>query len=580
MVNLTRILALLILVSSSKLWALSVEAKLDAEEIGLGETVELTYTVDEQAFSNEPDFSPLKLDFNILSTRQSANLSVINGKKTSTTTWRLTLVPKRKGFVAIPPIAYQGVSSRALKLYVVKRKSPDDQPKDQAIFLDASVDKSEAYVQEQIIYSIRVFKNVDLYDSSFSPPEPKNTVVEQLGDQRVYRSTINGQLYEVIEFKYALFPQQSGKLQIPESEVIATVFAARGRGFGVDPFNGKQIRRVSQPIEVNIKPKPASYPADKPWLPAESITLEESWAPQVNEIKVGEPITRTIILHAKGLSQSILPPIKIKAVDGLKSYPEQAETSSNQQPNGLVSTRVENIALIATEAGPLKLPELEITWWDIKEDKVKTARLPSRELNIIAVKTTSDTPQPVETKAEKSVSHTQTLEDQVNATDNVDKTPGIWKPLFFASIFLWLCTLTLLAWFRNKPAKNGPKRSNEATVVNNESKKQALTAFKQACQNNDPKQTRRTIIDLFAVSWPQHTIRNLNDIERLAPSSALRTALQQLESQLYRPNNSEQRWRGEGLIGLVTETIKTQPQDNKPSARTDILQPLYPAAKS
>lgn len=569
MVIAIRIIFLILALSCSRsVLAVIVEANLDTEEVSFGDSVELTYSVNEQSFGKKPDFSPLKQDFKILSSRQSSNISVLNGEKTATTTWRITLSPKRMGFVAIPPITYDSNASRALKLYVVKQRKIDQTNQHQNLFLDASVDKKEGYVQEQIIYTIRVFKgNVDLYDSSFSMPELDNTVMEQLGERRVYHSTVEGQRYEVIEFRYALFPQKSGELTIPAAEVLATVFTARSRGFGVNPFNGKQIRKSSQELTLNIKPKPKAYPSDQPWLPSESLTLTETWSPDSNQLKVGDPITRTITLEATGLTESSLPPVKMNSVGGIKSYPEPANTESHYNKRGVISKRTESLALIGTQSGDVTLPEVNVTWWDVKSEQVRIATLPARTLSLQSAQpATSETVKPNAPSQNTATKSTTELDFSQSDTDN----SVFWQSLTVLSTLLWLGTLGFLLWSRKHLAPNNNTSSN-TTPRRRFDIKPVLKQFRVACKNNDPKMARATLISLFQAHWDEPNLRTLDAISQRAQSATLPQAVNELDQYLYK-NQQDRSWRSLALESSVMEILARKPKVDA----TQALQPLHP----
>ena len=92
-------------------------------------------------------------------------------------------------------------------------------------------------MQAQVILTLRIYHSVSLYDdSTLSPLQMPEALVERLGEPRTYEKTINGVRHGVIEVRYALFPQKSGELTIPAQLFSATtvtngsssVFGSRG----------------------------------------------------------------------------------------------------------------------------------------------------------------------------------------------------------------------------------------------------------------------------------------------------------------------------------------------------------------
>jgi hypothetical protein len=560
----------LMLIFSTQTFALSIEAKLDSDKVSAGDTVKLTVTIDEQSGGKQPDFSPLKQQFDILSTVQSSQTNIINGRFTSRSSWILTLLPKRTGFVAIPPISYQGVSTRPVKLHVVKRDK--NNPTEQLLFLDATIDKQDVYVQEQVIYTVRVFKSsIDIFDPSYRPPTIENSAMEQLGEQRNYKSTINGKVYDVFEFRYALFPQKSGTLTIPSAELTATVFNPRNRGMTFDPFNGKQVRRASPEVEINVKPKPSNYPADKPWLPARSLQLEESWSPDGAYAKLGEPVTRTITLKAEGLLSTILPEMPATEIDGVKIYPEQGDTSSSANDNGIISIRTESQALIATKTGTVELPAIDVTWWDVEEQTVKVTSLPTRSIRVTGNTSKPQTDTPTNQAANNNPSNDLTP-PSLTVTNQTNTT---WQWIAVTFLGLWLITLALLIWVvlsRNKQSA----QTNEAksALISKDQLKVARQTLEKACKSRDPKAARAALIAFFRQHWQDPSIKNLDHIAAKARHEPLQNALHNLDQQLYiSPTEQTEDWNADFLLKAVDESLKRTPTN----AKQENLEPLYPA---
>ncbi|HVL02484.1 MAG TPA: BatD family protein [Dongiaceae bacterium] len=569
MVNPNRIVvALLLLLMHSLAWAVKLDVTLDSNEISTGDTVNLTVTVDEQAFGRAPDFSPLKKDFSILSNRQSSQYSMVNGKITSSTSWILTLQPRNEGFLAVPPLQYGGEASKPLKLHVTQRSQAEPVNSTDVVFMDAQVDRKEVYVQQQVIYTVRLYRRIDLHDSEYFPPKVDEAVMEPLGNKREYMSTQDGRSYIISEQRYVIFPQKSGELDIPAAEITGTIFLSGNNSFLMDPFNGKQIRRKSPALRLTVKPQPASYPVDKPWLPAHSLKLQESWKPANPEFKVGEPVTRSIMIEAEGLAPSVLPPIKPPTFPNLKLYPEQAETASNIGARGQISTRTENLAMIATAPGTLELPPVEVTWWDLDEEKVKVAQLPAHTLQIegAAPQQQTDGAMTTPTAAAEPDDAPASISGEVNHT---------WQWIALVALVLWLLTLGGAAWlWRQRQAAANAQDADAPDATERFSSAQANAArqkFDAACASNDAAAARTALIDWYRQQFQNPQLHNLHDIGRLTPTPALEMALMKLDAVLYRSGKTNE-WKGSELQQAVTDALAQQQKEGPVSH----LQPLYP----
>src|SRR5690606_21934349 len=153
--------------------------------------------------------------------------------------------------------------------------------------------------------------SVSLFDdSSLSGLDIPNARVESLGPPRHFEQTVNGVRHGVIEMRYAIFPQQSGELDIPSQLFSAT---------GLEPTSstrlssrtGKLVQVRPPSIRLQVRPVPDSSTPGVPWLPATALRLRQTRQPDPRiGLLSAEPPTRTLILEAEGLTASQLPTLQ------------------------------------------------------------------------------------------------------------------------------------------------------------------------------------------------------------------------------------------------------------------------------
>ena len=102
--------------------ATSIKVSLGRQTINAGESVQLIFSAS-QSPANEPDFSPLNKDFDIINQSQGSKMSWINGNVSKRITWTLNMIPKKIGNRSIPPIAFGQDSSAATILHVIEKNS-------------------------------------------------------------------------------------------------------------------------------------------------------------------------------------------------------------------------------------------------------------------------------------------------------------------------------------------------------------------------------------------------------------------------------------------------------------------------
>lgn len=153
-------------------------------------------------------------------------------------------------------------------------------------------------------YTQRVFLAVSLAQGSLSEPEHENALVQKLGEDREYVAQRNDRSYTVIERQFAIFPQTSGLMVIPAPVLNAQIPQSSNRS---SPFfdrlftNTRPVRLRGETITLEVRQRPDQSKSSY-WLPAESVTLRETWQPENNSVNFGDPVTRSITIEALGVA--------------------------------------------------------------------------------------------------------------------------------------------------------------------------------------------------------------------------------------------------------------------------------------
>ncbi|MBX8489264.1 BatD family protein [Pseudomonas cichorii] len=522
-------------------------AKVDRTRLNSGETVELTLETSDVTLFGKPDLSALDANFDVRGTRQINRLTTLDGGNQATTRWIITLLPRQSGIVVIPSLQLGELKSQPVSLQVMQSDTQDKGSQLAPVFIETSLDQESVYVQAQAVLTLRIYHSVSLFDdSSLSPLQIAEARVDKLGESRTYEKLINGVRHGVIETRYAIYPQQSGTLEVPALVFSATLVQTGSPNQEASPFGpqpGRMMRVSSAKVPLNVKPKPADYPADVPWLPARSVTLEESWNPEPGNSQVGDSLTRTIILKAEGLSGSQLPPLPATQVAGLRHYPDQPQLGNLVSERGLIGTREEREALVPNRPGAIDLPTVDVTWWNTREDHLEHSSLPARTLQI-----NNNPGLAVDTPVNNEQGGLTVL------------GPPVW-PWQLSTLLLALTTLlSLILWWR---ARGQPAVTR--AVQTGPSPRTVLDDLKRACTANDPHATRQALD-----AWARQQPETLADMAaRFVPLS---DALDGLNGALY--SETGKFWMGEDLWRAI-RTLPAAERIQDPTGDAG-LPPLYP----
>lgn len=520
----------------------AVTASVDRNRVALGDTLRLTITATDDEDLDAGQLQALQNDFDILQRSTSSNTSIINGRVSQSRKLVVDLAPRREGNFQIPRMQFGQSTTPSLTVAVEPASdTPDD---GQSVIFEIDVDQDEVYVQGQVILTMRVQQAVNLEGRSLSAFNLDNAFVKPL-EQRSFQRVIDGRPWRVDEIRYAIFPERSGTLEIP-----AQVFSGRidrGRRSFFDIGGGGQIvRRSTQPITLSVLPKPASYPpAD--WLPAEQLTLQETWSTPPEQLRVGESVTRTVRIVGDGLQGAQLPPILFTPPDGLKYYPDQPSISEQEIPSGLEGIREDSAAIVPTSAGTYVIPEIRIPWWDTKTGELRYAVLPSREITATGTlpSTANNTSEAMGDTGNAVAPPMPSSPIDIGSTAipgsaSVSKAElTFWRALAVVSTLGWGLTLFYL-W--RKRARKTPVKAVSADVL---SEKKAFKALLSACEQGSTARARAAVIAWAATLTPGTAAVSLEQVGHELGDEQFRQLLGQLDEALYRSGDSS--WDGSAL---------------------------------
>lgn len=535
----------------------AVSASLDRQRAALGDTLRLTITATNKEDLDQLQLQPLTADFEILQRSSSSKTSYVNGQLSSTREILLDITPRREGNLAVPPLRVGQDTTSALP--VIVSPAPKGSDGDQNLIFEAELDSSSVYVQGQVILTLRLQQAINLDDRSITELQLDNAFVKPL-EQNSFQRTVNGRPWLVHEVRYAIFPEQSGALKIPaqtftarESSPRRSLFDARG--------SGRQLRRTTAPLSIQVLPRPGSFPASE-WLPARELKLEETWSTPPEDLKVGESATRTITIRGEGLQGAQLPPVVYPPSPGLKYYPDQPVISDIETATGLTGTRVDSVAVVPTQTGSWRIPEMRIPWWDTRTNELRYAVVPERELEVAAGGPLSVAPPPNPVSSTAAVlTPDSSAPIPLVANDNSQ----LWQIAAAVNGAGWLLTLLYLIWKRNK------KTGTEKPSLEDPAEHAAFKSLLQACASGQALQARSAIINWAAALASRPGLTSTAQVTSTFEDPALTTAIDALNTALYSSQQSS--WDGSELAEAA-KRLRSQHR-SAPRSEGQPLQ-LYP----
>lgn len=368
--------AVVLLLSAGAATAQGITAQVDRTEATVEDRLVLTITIDGSQ-SAQPTLPELS-DFDVVTGGQSTQMSIVNGRASSSVSHSFFLIPKRSGTFVIGSASVEldgrTYSSRPITVRILELSAQPSEPRD--LFLTARVSTTESYVGQQVVYTWRFYRRVRIGDARLEPVEFGGFVVEDLGEVREYQSTINGVSYLVSEFRKALFPQEEGQITIPASRLTCEVVVRspqRRRRSLFEDFLGNTTTQTkvlrSREITVEVKPLPAP-PRGFSGLVGD-FALEARVSQQ--DLKVGESATLRLTVKGSGNVQMIGEPV-LPALPSFKIYDDKPQGSIERTGSKLTGYRAYRKALVPLEPGDLTIPSVALVYFDPDSGGYRTAR--------------------------------------------------------------------------------------------------------------------------------------------------------------------------------------------------------------
>lgn len=555
-------ISLLSICALSNAYSDQLISSVDRNQVGQNDTVTLTVRYDGLADSSALGLDALDADFEILSVAPQTNssTSIDNGRVTKSeyTIWRIILAPKRQGELTIPSLALNGQRSDGIVIQVqdsanVGTPSP--------LKVIVSADNNQVTPQQQLLVEIEI--SVADGVSNLNGPQlvVNDADVELLGQFKTQRLE-NGIARQLLVLRYAVFAKQVGKLTIP----IMTYSAVQGGGrrsfFEQD--RGKKVIARSAQLVVDVTPADTQI---SPWFPAQEVVIDSKWSGDISTMKVGEPLTRTVTIIARGQRASLIPPLATQAAVNYKSYKDQPQLNSEPTENGVISTRVESEAIVATVEGALVLPEQRINWWDVNKKEWQVAVLPSETIMV--------GPGDVGSKTTSTFNNEQALAQfQNQAANPASGNTTLWQLLCGLLVLLSFGQAAYILKLKGYFGKTD-RLQPEAQV--NLSEKKAWKALQKALKSSDAQSTRDALTiwskTLSSDQRPMSLSQLANYSDDLDLNEVLKKAFTQLDSCLY---NGESTYDVSALVTPL-DSLKTwlKQASMRKTSEQKALPPLY-----
>lgn len=385
-----------------------------ADVVVSGDQVRLVFTVNSQDIK---DFrAPSIKGFDVLmgpSRSQQSSIQIINGKRTSNSSTAFTyiLLAGNPGTYTIPAASVEVNGEKVFSNAISIKVLPQDQnsgnsgnngggsassSRSQAagsrisandLFITATASKTTVHEQEAILLTYKVYTVVNLRQLYGKMPDLKgfHTQEVELPQQKTFTlEHYKGRNYNTTVWsQYVLFPQQTGKLEIPSITFDGVVAQ---QTISDDPFdaffNGggyvEVKKKITTPkVVINVQPLPAK-PAG-----FSGAVGEFKLASSINatDVKTNDAVTIKLTLSGTGNMKLIGTP-EVKFPQDFEIYDPKVTDDYKLTNSGLTGTKTFEYLAIPRHAGNFTIPAVEFTYFDLKSNSYKTLKTEAYNLKV------------------------------------------------------------------------------------------------------------------------------------------------------------------------------------------------------
>ena len=355
--------------------ASSIELSCDRADMSIGETSQLTLTMD--GISGNAEILGIE-NFNVVSSGNSSSVQIVNGSISRQSSKIFGIMPKKTGkfmLTAVLKEKNQLLKSKSIEINVTngnQSKSENIINKSSEIFIRGNKINKTYYFGEKIPIIFDFYSNKQIYNASFSAPfNFDGFIVKDFETEKGREIALNGENYLKYNLKKSILtPIKSGKVKITKIQFIANLIDNFG-GVGANYFDTPQYN-------FEILPLPISNSKDFSGIvgqPKIDVSYDKT------KIKLGESINLKIKIYGNANLDSF-EKIGFKTQNELKIYETPATLIEKIEDEKYYSEKEINVTIIPQISGTIDFIGKEILYFNTITKKYEILLIPGNKIDV------------------------------------------------------------------------------------------------------------------------------------------------------------------------------------------------------
>ncbi|MEI8011452.1 MAG: BatD family protein [Candidatus Omnitrophota bacterium] len=468
---------------------ISIKAKVSSAQVPVGKSFQYTITLN-GVQGLEPPLLPPVDGFDTRYSGPATRVAVLNGAYDVEQSFNYIFTPLKEGKFTIPSVTIivkgQSFVTNVVEVDVIPagkeatgasvegETTKDIQSRLKFLMAVAS---DKIYIGEAVPVTIRLYaKQLTLQELSFPELKQDGFRIEPFSEPKQFQETLEGSVWQVIEFSTLLYPTRSGEVKVTSAEIRGSLlFKAEpsqdtSGGLFDDGFFGnfftsyqkRPLTMTSNAVTLHVlslpdegKPADFSGAVGQFDFSAEATPLK---------LKSGDPVTLRMVLTGTGNMKAIKFP-EFKA-EGFKIYDPLIKDDLGRK-------NLEQV-IILIDKKVSQVPALQFTYFDVKTNSYRTIKRGPFPLEVSA------SAQDDEFKAVSSVHPSAGTVPEILGQDIVfiKDNPGRWqkrsdlgwmRALFYGCLMIYLQVwgAFFVIYLRRRRMHNNPQFARKSEAIRN-----------------------------------------------------------------------------------------------------------------
>lgn len=245
----------------------------------------------------------------------------------------------------------------------------------QTVWSEVQLDANEVFFGEPVEVTISVYTST-WFTKGIDPGNIKVNGAFSIFFRPVSTSIVqNGKTYAGVNLIYHVFPYEDKNLQFPVLNIDVETPPEGG-------FEGKKKRIKTQAKNIKVKPVPPGFDKSN-WLVADGLTVQDQWSSNLQQLKVGDVLTRTIRVNVDGTVSELIPPITWDSISNVSLYPTRSTVDNQKSKTSINAYRQESMRFLLEDTGKIEFPEMVMRWYNPTQKKMYKRTLKAVSVNVM-----------------------------------------------------------------------------------------------------------------------------------------------------------------------------------------------------